>query len=478
MRGWLAVQLVLVGAVPVGVVPLAPDPAAPASDVGAYLREYRAAHRIPGLAYAIVSRDRVVSTATYGVDGSGAPVTGRTPFLIGSVSKPFTALAVLQLAEAGRLRLDDPVRQHLPWFRLADDGAAGRVTVRHLLTHTSGLAQWAVRTDRFDNTAGGIARSVRDLSTVDLATPPGAVHEYSDANYAVLGALVEQVAGEPFGDHLRRAVFAPLDMRDSAANAADAARVGLPAGHRYWFGRPHRFDPGYDASGAPYGYIAASVDDLTHFARAQLGGGAPVLSAAGIALAHTGQVDTGGGGRYGLGWRESDLDGHRAVWHAGATPGYFTNLVLVPDAGIGVIVQVNAYSPALDGALAAAAFDVARLALGRTAEGSSGADPLLTGTLYGLVAVALLLLVGVGWAIARAVRPRGRVATGAVWIIGCAVLSALAALALPAALGADLRQALLWTPDIGRAIVTVAASAGALATTRAVVVARVLYARR
>jgi CubicO group peptidase (beta-lactamase class C family) len=487
---WLGAVLAVVVA---GVAVAAPVAAAPGRDlpsddtiarIEAYLRQQRAEHRIPGLAYAIVGRDRVAQQTTWGVDGDGAAVTAQTPFLIGSVSKPFTALAVMRLVEAGRLGIDDPVRRHLPWFRLADADAADRITVRHLLTHTSGLSQWASRTDRFDNSADGLARSVRDLATVRPVGPPGAAHLYSDANYMVLGALVEAVTGKPFGTVLRGEVLDPLGMRRSAVTEAEAAGVGLPAGHRYWFGRPRPFDSPYDTSGVPYGYVAASLEDLTHFVMAQLDGGryagTQVLSADGITRMHAGQADTGSGGRYGLGWRDTGPDGtdNRIVWHAGATPGYFAHLVLAPDSGLGVIVLVNSYSLAMDGPLAAMAFNIARLARG-AAPTPSAADPMLSGALYGLLAVAGLLAICGAWALARVVRPRrvpaSRVritATAAGWVVGCAVLATLVVTALPAAMGGDLGQAMLWTPDIGWVIIAVATLAGTVAVTRILVAVR------
>ncbi|GIJ44181.1 hypothetical protein Val02_10670 [Virgisporangium aliadipatigenens] len=415
----------------------------------------------PGTALAVVSRDAVLRSETH-----GAGVTTQTPFLIGSVSKPFTATAVLRLVEAGRLTFDDPVRRHLPWFRLADEDAAGRVTVRHLLTHTSGLAQWAIRTDRFDNTPEGLARSVRELATVAPQAPPGTTHRYSDANYAVLGAIVEAVSGQPFGEYLRDAVFAPLGMGRSAATASEASRIGVPPGHRYLFGRTRAFDRGYDQSGAPFGYVASTLDDLVRFAQAN-------LTAAGLAELHTGRVDTGGGGRYGLGWREGTLDGTRIVWHAGATPGSFAQVILMPERGRAVVYLANAYSPALDGALAARAFALARDA----AAPALAPDPLLRWSLGAAVLIAALLLVGVARAAVLVARPRGRARTAAWWVLGCAVLIGAVTLGVPAAMGADLRMALLWTPDLGAALVAVAVLAGVVALLRAVAATRLIRSR-
>ncbi|MBM2615767.1 beta-lactamase family protein [Actinoplanes sp. LDG1-06] len=402
-------------------------------DIDGYLREQRAELRIPGLAYAVVDRDRVVRQGAWGVDA-------RTPFLIGSVSKPVTATAVMRLVDAGRVGLDDPVRQHVPWFRLADERAAARITVRQLLTHTSGLQQWASRTDRFDNSPDGLARSVRDLASVEPAGQPGRAHVYSDANYMVLGALVETVSGQSFAEFLRREVFLPLGMNTATASSP----VGLPAGHRYWFGQPRRFDPGYDTSGAPYGYIAAGLGDMARFAQAHLDDR--------YAPMHTGQAD---GGRYGLGWRVTELDGHRIVWHAGATPGYFAHVVLVPGADRAVVVLADSYSLARDGALAALGFDIARMTLGGTPQ-PAGSDPVFGIALLVLSVAAVLLVAGL---IRPARRRRWQITTA----LATLLVAAFAVLGLPALLGGDIRQAMLWTPDLAWTALVVAALAVAVA---------------
>lgn len=491
----LAVGAVLVLALPL-TVPAAgpafgdPDPVEPTrhelvagriDEATAYLRRHMADIRAPGMAYAIVRGEQTVSQGAWGVDGDGRRLTVDTPFLIGSLSKSFTALAVMQLVEAGRVDLDSPVRRYVPWLRLADQNVAARITVRQLLTHTTGLpaAMGAGLYDRYDNSAGGLARVVRDLATVGTTLPPGGTYQYSNANYAIAGVLIEEVTGQPYGSYLRDHVLDPLGMTRSAATAAEARAVGVPAGHRYHFGRPRRVGSSYDTSGAPYGYLAASLTDLTHYAVAQLNdgryGGHRVLSAQGVAQLHTGHVGTGGDGRYGLGWREhtfADASG-RIVWHAGATPEFFSHLVLVPGSELAVVVLSNAYSLGMDAPLASAAFNVARILHGN-APVTPAADPLLGGTLAGLLAVVGLLLVLLVWSAVRLVRRRGGawstrrfVVTTTGWVAGCVVLAAGALWGLPAAFdGATLAVALRYTMDIGHLVIAVAVLAGLLALTR------------
>jgi CubicO group peptidase (beta-lactamase class C family) len=200
-----------------------------------------AANRIPGLALAITRGDEVLYVRGYGAARTGEPVTGRTQFLVASLSKSFTALAVLQLVEAGRVDLDAPVRRYRPDFALADSEAAARITVRQLLHQVSGLADTGF--------AGGLAQQqatlaarVASLRHAQTAAAPGAAFRYFDPNYQVLARLVEVVSGEPIDAYLRVHVFAPLGMRDTfgavTADEAVARAERLAQGHLVVYGVP------------------------------------------------------------------------------------------------------------------------------------------------------------------------------------------------------------------------------------------------
>ena len=487
-------RLLLLAALFAGTI-LAPSPAAaapavttaaaaPAADrlaeVERHLRDHHTRTRAPGFAYAVVHRDRVVAQGAWGVDGDGAPVTGATPFVLGSVAKSFTALAVMQLVEDGRVELDTPAQAYLPWFRLADPSVSERITVRQLLTHTSGIPDVATRglTDRYDNSPDGLTRSVRDLAVVEPAGKPGESHRYSDANYMIAGALVEAVSGRSFGAHLRTEVLDPLGMRGATTQAEADELGGLPAGHRYWFGRPRHYDAPFDTSGVPYGFLAASLDDMTRYAVAHLGHGERrILSAAGFTQLHTGQAPLSRGGAYGLGWRDTVLPGTgtRIVWHAGGVANSFSHLLFVPGEELAVIVLANVYGFAMDGPLASAAFNAARILHGAPPV-VEGEDPLLVWTRRGLLVVAGALLAALTWNVVRAARRRprrhGRPATVA-WVLGCATLAAAVGWGLPAAFdGARLRQVLLFAVDIGQIIVAVIVLATATAVARLVGAAR------
>jgi CubicO group peptidase (beta-lactamase class C family) len=167
-----------------------------------YVQKQMDETRMPGVALGIVKGDRIVHLKGFGeADPSGRAVTPQTPFIIGSTTKSFTALAVMQLVEAGKVELDVPVQRYLPWFRVADEEASARITVRNLLNHTSGLSRAAGGESLLekDSTKGALERAVRSLRAVELDRPVGKSFEYSNLNYTTLGLIVQTVSGEKIG---------------------------------------------------------------------------------------------------------------------------------------------------------------------------------------------------------------------------------------------------------------------------------------
>src|SRR5581483_6067794 len=139
----------------------------------------------------------------------------QTPFFVGSITKSFTALAVMQLAQAGKVALDAPVQHYLSWFRVADPQASAQMTVRQLLNQTSGLSTssgWTPLAD-LDQSPGAGERQVRALATLQLTHPIGSAFEYSNMNYNLLGLIVEAASGESYATYIQKHIFRPLDMR-------------------------------------------------------------------------------------------------------------------------------------------------------------------------------------------------------------------------------------------------------------------------
>lgn len=315
-----------------------------------FVRAEMSAQRIPGLSLGIVRDGLIVHEQGFGeADESGRNVTAQTPFIIGSLSKSFTAMAIMQLVEANQVNLDAPVQEYLPWFRVADEAASARMTVRHLLNQTSGISPKTGKSfqGNGDVSDQALERAVRNLGTVELTEPVGSTFQYSTVNYAVLGLIVQEVSGDSYEDYVQQEIFTPLGMRNSFTSEADAEPQGLATGHNYWFGRPGAADVPYNRGILPAGYLISSAEDMTRYLIAQLGDGSiddtPVLSPEATTEMHRAAVPTTTADTsYGMGWFVGPVNGSPAVFHQGETFTYHANIVLLPDRDEGVVILMNA----------------------------------------------------------------------------------------------------------------------------------------
>jgi len=313
--------------------------------VDAYVTEQMKNLGIPGMALGIVQDGQVVHLQGYGVaDSSGRAVTPQTPFHLASLTKSFTALAVMQLVEAGKIDLDAPVQKYLPWFELADKEASAKITVRNLLNQTSGIS--SKDGDRFWTSQQGLEEHVRGLNKIQLTQPVGGTYQYSNLNFNIAGVIVEKVSGQSYADYVTEHIFAPLAMRHSYASRPPALADGLAAGHHYMFGHAFEREYGVPPPGVPGGGLIASVEDMTHYAIAQLSDGrygdTSILSAQGIAELHTPAISTGGDQHYAMGWVVDTADGTPVIQHTGDIGTFHSVAVLMPDRGSGFILLANA----------------------------------------------------------------------------------------------------------------------------------------
>lgn len=415
---------------------------------------------VPGWAVAVVTKDGVLHQQVAGTTTDGEPTRATTPFLIGSVSKTLTATVVMKLVEHGRLNLDRPAATYLPAFHLAGD--RGRdITVRQLLNHTSGLsaADGLSRADQVDGPEA-LHRLVGSLREAEPLHRPGEKHVYSSANYLVLGALVEKVTGQPFATALSSSLLAPLGMTHTVSTTQQADAAHLQAGHRYIFGRTTGLDRGYTASGVPYGYVGSTLDDMTRYARFQLGAGpADVLRPESMAAMQSRSVQTSAADRfYGLGWSGGAVDGipGTVVEHTGSTPGSFAHVVLLPAKGIAVIVLANAASEAKAPILANVGHNLLRVSVGASPQ-SAEADPVLSAAPWVALALALIGIAVLGLQLWRLRKGhRGRTVTRVLITAGFLLL-AVVLWQIPAYVGASWSTLRLFAPDLAWSLIAAVA---------------------
>jgi len=322
--------------------------------IDAYVEGQRRRLNIPGISLAIVEGGKITHLRGFGRarPGGEAP-TPQTPFAIGSVTKSFTALAVMQLVEAGKVELDAPVQRYLPWFRVADPQASAQITVRHLLNQTSGFSQptGMAPLANLDNSPGATERQARTLAACKLARPPGSAFEYSNVNYNLLGLVIEAASGETYPDYIQQHIFEPLEMRHSHTSKAAAKQDGMAVGHLSWFGFPRPVpDLPMSAGSLPSGQLIASTEDMAHYLIAQLNEGcykdAQILSPEGMAEMHRPVAENRAMGHlfghYGMGWMVEDADQGRRVSHNGFVPDFFGYVALLPGQKRGLVLLANA----------------------------------------------------------------------------------------------------------------------------------------
>ncbi|MGA4843807.1 serine hydrolase [Streptomyces sp. G45] len=322
------------------------------------LADLATAHRVPGAVLGVLrlgpgdgASDEVLQ-AHHGVlsTATGVGVTDDAVFQIGSITKVWTATLALTLVDEGKLDLDAPVADVLPELRLADPDVTRRVTMRHLLTHTSGIDG-----DIFTDTGRGddcLERYVALLDGVRQNHPVGATLSYCNAGFSVAGRVIEKLTGRTWDEALRERLTAPLGLTRTGTLPEEALRWRTATGHL----GDGAADPapapvwGLPRSTAPAGAVSASAADVLAFARLHLTGGlAPdgtrLLSERGAALMAAHQADIPDrdwlGDSWGLGWIRFDWDGHRLYGHDGNTIGQSAFLRVLPEQGLAVTLLTN-----------------------------------------------------------------------------------------------------------------------------------------
>ncbi|HWI62895.1 MAG TPA: serine hydrolase domain-containing protein [Symbiobacteriaceae bacterium] len=322
-----------------------PVAAAALSRIEAYFTQELRKARIPGGAVAVVAGGETLLAKGIGqtARSGGEAITADTLFEIGSLTKGWTAMAILQLRDRGLLDLSAPVQQYLPWFRVADREASARITVEHLLDQTSGLPNgaWKVGMDR-----PALRTAVERLATVKLISPPGQQWMYSNMNYSTLGLIIETVTGQPYATYIQEQILGPLGM--SASTLTPLNRQQRPWARPYvqQIGGMTQYAITDDAWAAPAGLgPACTITDLARWAAAHLGAGAGVvLAERSLAESHAGTADCSSqikGGYYGRGWFTMTWQGRRLVLNHGGTAGYSSVCCFLPDEGLAVVGLLN-----------------------------------------------------------------------------------------------------------------------------------------
>ncbi|WP_370410325.1 serine hydrolase domain-containing protein [Streptomyces fradiae] len=274
----------------------------------------------------------VLNTAT------AAPVRTDSLFQIGSVTKVWTATQLMLLVEDGRITLDTPVAELLPEFTVRDPHATGAITLRHLLTHTSGIDG-----DLFLDTGRGddcLRRYVEACADLEQTFPVGDSHSYCNSGFVIAGRVVERLTGTVWDRALREQICEPLGLTHTWTLPEDVLRFGAAVGHDEHGAVVPQW--GLPRSVGPAGLICARAADVVAFGRAHLTPGALLADPGALRQA---QVDVpnpyAGGRQWGIGWSLDEWDGHQLASHTGDTIGQHAALWLLPGTGTVVAALIN-----------------------------------------------------------------------------------------------------------------------------------------
>lgn len=293
--------------------------------------------QVPGLALVVVKDGKIIRERGYGLANVelGVPVTPDTVFQSGSASKTFTAALVLLLEKDGKLKLDDPISRYLDNTPKAWAG----ITIRHLLSHTSGLGDPYTRIDlRRDYTDEEL---IALEASMPLLSAPGERFVYSNAGYHLLGFIAKRAGGKFFGDQLEERIFAPLGMTTAGVISESDIVPGRAAGYERIDGKLQNqrwVAPSLNRTAD--GTIALSARDLARWSMA-LDGDTILDARAKEASWTAARLNDGGSGPYGLGWYVGSRNGRRMVQHGGAWQGFKASLQRYPDDRLTVVVLAN-----------------------------------------------------------------------------------------------------------------------------------------
>ena len=313
---------------------------------------------IPGMAVGVIDKNEVVHSQLLGIQSvaSPSPVTLETRFCMASVSKPFAAVAVMQLAERGQIHLDAPVLEYVPFFSLRDPRYR-RITVRHLLSHTSGIPdmsehEYAQLWRNPEHDAGAAERLVRSLQSRPMVADPGEVFSYSNLAYNLLGVAIARVTGMSFESYVAEHVLAPIEMGGSSFLLEDIAGDSLAMPH---LRAPHVLvNPvyPYHRADAPSSNLHSSLRDMLRWAMSCLDRSRrlDLLRPVSFESMWTPVIKRGGIPIYehmGLGWNLGSYKGHPTVSHMGAGAGFNAFLILLPEESSGAVAMLNTESQAV-----------------------------------------------------------------------------------------------------------------------------------
>lgn len=305
------------------------------------VEKYMTTYRIPGVEVAVAKDSKIIYSKGFGKTSEGTEVTADTPMYIGSVSKSFTALAVMQLVEKDKINLDSPVIYYLPWFKVKDDNTTRMITVRHLLNQTSGLSESTYFPDLPDNIT--LEAAVKNLAKAEPIAEPGETFNYFNSNYLVLGLIIEKVSGSSYGEYIKKNIAEPLSM-NSTLLSKEEIEEKVAKGYSSLFGFPVIRKEPFKTYGLPEGNIVSTANDMIKFLLAhsdvQSSFNATILTKEGFRQLQRPNCDIGSD--YAMGWQVTrSKNGYEVIYNSGDLDTYHSDVIIIPEKGYRIVLMIN-----------------------------------------------------------------------------------------------------------------------------------------
>jgi CubicO group peptidase (beta-lactamase class C family)/D-alanyl-D-alanine dipeptidase len=320
------------------------DYAAAIEMIEKFIEREMADKELPAVSIALVDDQQLVWSKGFGSANpkDKTPVTNETIYRVGSVSKLFTDIAVMQLVEQGKIDLDAPVTRYLLSFRPRNPFGKP-VTLRQLMSHRSGVVREPPVGNYFDPTEPSLGRTIASLNNTELVYAPESHTKYSNAAIATVGYVLEHTQRQPFTKYLKRAVLDPLGLAQSSFEPTPEVTKNLAKAYMWTIDGRVFEAPTFQMGIGPAGSMYTTVNDLGRFMSALFAGGrgqnGSILKAATLEQMWTPQyVKAGQKTGYGIGFGISEMNGHRKIGHGGAIYGFATQLSALPDEKLGVVV--------------------------------------------------------------------------------------------------------------------------------------------
>lgn len=323
------------------------EPSEKIQNIENFVEEQKRISKIPGLSVVIVEKGKTVYQKGFGYADvkTKTPVTSNTLFEIGSTTKAFTGLAILQLEKEGLLKRSDDVRKYIPWLELKYNGEPQTITLNQLLYHTSGIASNSITQIPESNTDNALELTIRKLLNQQLNRKSGSSWEYATINYDVLGLVIESVTKQPYDVYMKNKILEPIGMKESFVGLHQVQSTEMASGYKIGFMQEQSYTPPIYRGNIPAGYLISNTNDIAKWMKLQLGNDSSnAIDKQIIQESHIPDQSVEPFDKdtyYASGWGVMKKNEKQYILHAGQNPTFTSYFIMQPDEQLGVAILSN-----------------------------------------------------------------------------------------------------------------------------------------